>query len=181
MDEIYKKIKEIRLQRGYTLKDLSEKTDLSISFISQVERGATSLAITSLKKIADALNVNITEFFEDDKPNEHYVVKANEQRPFQIKGSEFTYVRLGGQFNGRSLEPLLVTLAPNQTQTQEFGHSGEEFYYVVKGIVIFNVDGNEYMIREGDSIHFPSTLPHTLENPLNEESVLLSVLTPVIF
>lgn len=181
MDEIYKNIKELRLQRGYTLKELSEKTDLSISFLSQVERGATSLAITSLKKIADALNVKITEFFDDDEPNKNYVVKVNEQKPFKLKGSEFTYVRLNGNFAGRTLEPLLVTLAPNQKQIPKYGHPGEEFYYLLKGVVSFKVEGKEYIMRKGDSIHFPSASLHTLENLLEEESVLLCVLTPVIF
>lgn len=181
MEEIYKKIKDLRQQRGWTLKDLSERTELSISFLSQVERGATSLAITSLKKIADALGVKITEFFDDGETNKNYMVKANDQKPFNIKGSEFTYVRLNGEFPGRSLEPILVTLAPNQKQTQQYGHIGEEFYYVIKGFVIFNIEGKEYVVREGDSIHFPSTCPHTVENPFNQESVLLCVLTPVIF
>jgi transcriptional regulator with XRE-family HTH domain len=180
MDEIYKKIKEQRLQKGLTLKELSERTELSISFLSQVERGTTSLAITSLKKIADALNIKITEFF-DDTANKNYMVKKTEQKLFQIKGSEFTYARLNGEFSGRTLEPILVTLAPNQKQTQKYGHAGEEFYYVLKGFVIFNIDGKEYVIREGDSIHFPSTCQHTVENPFNEESILLCVLTPVIF
>ena len=180
MDEISKKIKELRVQKGLTLKELSERTELSISFLSQVERGATSLAITSLKKIADALHTKITDFFEETH-NTNFTVKVNEQKPFQIKGSEFTYVRLNGEFSGRTLEPLLVTVAANQKQTQKFGHPGEEFYYVLKGMVIFHIDGREYLLREGDTIHFPSTLHHTLENPLNEESILLCVLTPVVF
>ncbi|AZU62360.1 helix-turn-helix domain-containing protein [Neobacillus mesonae] len=181
MDEIYKKIKELRLLRGYTLKELSERTDLSISFLSQVERGATSLAITSLKKIADALNVKITEFFEEEKQQEHYVVKMDEQKPFQLKGSEFTYVRLNGVFAGRTMEPILVKIPPQQKQSQHFGHSGEEYHYVLKGLLIFYIEGKEYVVREGESIHFPSTCPHSLENPTNSESIILSVLTPVIF
>lgn len=181
MDEIYKKIKELRLLRGYTLKELSEKTDLSISFLSQVERGTTSLAITSLKKIADALNVKITEFFEEEKTQEDYLVKADQQKPFKLTGSDFLYSRLNGEFTGRMLEPLLVNIPPNQKQTQKYGHPGEEFYFVLKGNVIFYIDGKEYVVREGDSIHFPSTCPHSLENPFNEETILLSVLTPVIF
>lgn len=64
MEEINKKIKELRIQKGLTLKDLSERTELSISFLSQVERGTTSLAITSLKKIADALNTKMAEFLK---------------------------------------------------------------------------------------------------------------------
>lgn len=51
MIEIHKKIRELRLQKGLTLKQLSEKTNLTIGFLSQVERGTSSLAITSLKKL----------------------------------------------------------------------------------------------------------------------------------
>lgn len=181
MEEIYKKIKDLRLQHGFTLKELSEKTDLSVSFLSQVERGSSSLAITSLKKIADAFGVNITYFFEGEVANHNYVVKADDQQPFKIEGSPSTYVRLNGNFSGRALEPILVTLSPNQKQSQTFSHPGEEFYYVLKGTVLFNVDGKEYFVREGDSIHFPSHQQHFWENLLNEESTLLSVLTPAIF
>lgn len=180
MDEIYKKIKELRIQNGLTLKDLSEKTDLSISFLSQVERGASSLAITSLKKIADSLNVKITDFFENE-PNHSYLVKEGEQKPFKIEGSAFTYTRLSGQFSGRSLEPMIVSLKPNQSSIQQYSHPGEEFYYVLKGAVIFTVDGTDYFMKKGDSIHFPSSSQHTMENPLSDESVILCVLTPVIF
>ncbi|PLT33087.1 helix-turn-helix domain-containing protein [Bacillus sp. V5-8f] len=180
MDEIYQKIKDLRVKNGLTLKELSEKSELSVSFLSQVERGASSLAITSLKKIADALQVNITEFFEDYS-NANYIIKESEQKPFQIEGSQFTYTRLSGEFQGRNIEPLLVTLAPNQKQTQNYSHPGEEFYYVLKGGALFNVDGKEYFVRKGDSIHFPSTCAHFVENPLNDETTLLCVLTPVIF
>lgn len=180
MKEIYEKIKDLRMQHGLTLKELSEKTQLSVSFLSQVERGSSSLAITSLKKIADAFEVNITHFFESHG-NNNYMVKLKDQKPFQIEGSESIYSRLSGEFTGRSLEPLLVTLSPNQKQNQTFNHPGEEFYYVLKGAVLFNVDDKEYFVREGESIHFPSERPHYWENPLDQESTLLCVLTPVIF
>ncbi|WP_408010067.1 helix-turn-helix domain-containing protein [Pseudalkalibacillus sp. A8] len=180
MDEIYKKIKDLRRKNGYTLKDLSKKTDLSVSFLSQVERGSSSLAITSLKKIADAFDVPITEFFETET-NYNYIVKKESRKPFKIEGSPATYIRLNGEFANRSLEPLMVTLSPKQVQTQTSSHPGEEFYYVISGAVLFNVDGKEYFVREGESIHFPSTMPHFWENPLNEESTILCVLTPNIF
>ena len=64
MDEISEKIRTLRRENNLTLKELSEKTGLSISFLSQVENGTSSLAITSLKKIADALNVPINTFLE---------------------------------------------------------------------------------------------------------------------
>lgn len=180
MDGIYQKIKKTRLEQGLTLKDLSKKTELSVSFLSQIERGSSSLAITSLKKIADALAVPITFFF-DSETNHNYMLPVKEHKPFHLEGSSTTYTRLNGEFGGRTLEPLLVKLAPNQKQNQISNHPGEEFYYVLKGAALFQVDGKEYFVREGDSIHYPSEVPHAWENPLNEETIILSILTPVIF
>ncbi|MFC7392111.1 helix-turn-helix domain-containing protein [Scopulibacillus cellulosilyticus] len=181
MDDINKKIKNIRQQKGLTLKDLSEKTGLSISFLSQVERGTSSLAVTSLKKISDALEVNIAYFFENYQSNHNYVVKSGNRSEFNIEGSKPTYARLNGEFTGRSLEPMLVKMAPKQERSQILRHPGEEFYYVLKGAALFYVNDKEYFIREGDTIHFPSNEPHCSENPLDEETILLSILTPVIF
>jgi len=175
MDNIHEKIRSIRNQQNLTLKDLSEKTGLSVSFLSQVERGTTSLAITSLKKIADALNTPITTFFESYS-NQNFVVKKEEQKPFKIEGSI-----AGGEFHGRVLEPLMVVLEPGETSVNIFNHPGEEFFYVLDGAVIFNVDGKEYLVKAGDSIHYPSNLPHYWINPLQQKAKVISVLTPVIF
>lgn len=180
MDEIFKRIRDLRKQHDYTLKDLSDKTGLSVSFLSQVERGSTSLALTSLKKIADAYDVPITDFFENVS-NQNYVVKAEEQKSFRIEGSSAEFSRLGGMFTGRMLEPIIVTYDPGGAEHNVFNHPGEEFYLVLEGAVIFNVDGKEYLLKAGDSLHFPSTLPHFWVNPLNQKSKVLCVLTPVLF
>ncbi|MGE7272529.1 helix-turn-helix domain-containing protein [Brevibacillus panacihumi] len=180
MDDIHKKIKDLRMEQGLTLKDLSEKTNLSVSFLSQIERGSSSVAITSLKKIADAFGVNMSFFFEE-QTSSNYHVKAEQQKPFRLESSATSFVRLGGDFPKRSLEPMIVILSPNQKKEERFSHPGEEFYYVLKGAALFEVDGEEYFVRQGDSIHFPSHIPHEYENPLQEETVLLCVLTPVIF
>lgn len=62
MDEVHEKIKNLRMDSKLTLKELSEKTELSSSFLSMIERGSSSLTITSLKKIADAFEVDISYF-----------------------------------------------------------------------------------------------------------------------
>ncbi|MBI0579486.1 helix-turn-helix transcriptional regulator [Neobacillus cucumis] len=180
MEEVYKKIKQLRLEHDLTLKDLSEKTDLSVSFLSQIERGTSSLAITSLKKIADAFGVKMAYFFEEPF-NVNYAVKKSDQKPFKIQGSASTYIRLGGDFSERKIEPLIVKMQPFQKDTEFVQHPGEEFYYVLEGALILSIDGEEYFLREGESIHFPSTLPHMWENPLDKEVVLFSVVTPVLF
>ncbi|UTR11997.1 XRE family transcriptional regulator [Evansella sp. LMS18] len=181
MEEVSEKIRELRTEKKLTLKGLSEKTGLSVSFLSQVERGSSSIAITSLKKISDALEVQITDFFENVS-NRNFHVKQSEHHTFRIEGSLAEYTRLGGNFTGRSLEPLLVSLAPGQPSSDKvFNHPGEEFYYVIEGVVLFTVEEKEYLVKAGDSIHFPSDIPHQWENPLNTEAKVLCVLTPVLF
>ncbi|GGB42414.1 cupin domain-containing protein [Virgibacillus dakarensis] len=180
MENIHRKIKNLRLENEMTLKDLSEQTGLSVSFLSQIERGSSSLAITSLKKISDAFNMNITYFFEEIE-NHNYALHKEEQKRFKLEGSDVTHVRLAGKFPERKIEPMMVTIPPNKQFTEKYSHPGEEFYYVLKGIVIFKIEEKEYVLNVGDSIHFPSEKVHEWKNPTNEESVLISVLTPVIF
>lgn len=180
MEEIFQKIKQLRFDHGMTLKELSEKTDLSVSFLSQIERGTSSLAITSLKKIADAFGVKMIHFFEEPE-NLNYAVKKQDQKTFKIESSDSTYIRLSNNFVDRKIEPFLVTMQPRQKDMELVKHPGEEFYFVLKGAVLLTVDQNEYYLREGEAIHFPSTLSHMWENPLDQETILLSVITPVIF
>ncbi|WP_099159228.1 helix-turn-helix domain-containing protein [Virgibacillus ndiopensis] len=180
MENIHKKIKNLRLENEMTLKDLSESTGLSVSFLSQIERGSSSLAITSLKRISDAFRINISYFFEEIE-NHNYALHKEEQKPFKIEGSDVTHVRLAGKFPERRMEPMMVTLPPNELFIERYSHPGEEFYYVLKGIVIFKIEEKEYVLKKGDSIHFPSEKVHQWKNPTNEESILVSVLTPVIF
>ena len=56
-------LKKLRKERKLTLKELAERTDVSISFLSQVERGKSGVTLESLRKIADALNVAPSAFF----------------------------------------------------------------------------------------------------------------------
>jgi len=180
LEHLYNKIKELRRKKELTLKELSEITGLSISFLSQIERGSTSLAITSLKKIADAFNVNISYFFTDISTN-NYVTRKDEQHPFNIEGSEVKHIRLSGEFDNRKIEPFIVILPPNKEFKEKFSHPGEEFYYVLKGEVIFKVNENNYRLREGDSIHFPSKEVHMWRNPVSKDTKLMSILTPALF
>lgn len=180
MENIYERIRSLRVNMNMTLKELSEKTGLSISFLSQVERGNSSLAITSLQKIADVFNVSMSSFFESTVSNSFFT-PAKGRKSFQIERSNSTFARLGGNFSGKVLEPIYITLAPQQAQDVVFNHPGEEFYYILKGKVLMTIGDNEYEMNEGDTIHFPSLLDHTWHNPTDEPVHMIAVLTPIIF
>lgn len=181
MEDIHLKIKSLRQDQGLTLKDLSEQTGLSLSFLSQIERGASSLSITSLKKISDALNIHMNYFFLEESDHSNYVVRKEERHSFTSNLGSQVYTRLSGTFPGRKLEPLLVRLPPKMKEDHPYSHNGEEFYFVLEGEVVFYINKEKFHLYEGDTIHFPSSLSHQWGNPLDTESVVLSVVTPIIF
>ncbi|GGG15531.1 DNA-binding protein [Lysinibacillus alkalisoli] len=181
MEDIHLKIKALRQEQSLTLKDLSEKTGLSLSFLSQIERGASSLSITSLKKIADALQIPINYFFVEDEEHQQFVVYKQHRHSFTTKQGSQVYTRVNGTFTGRKLEPIVVTLPPYMNESHPFSHNGEEFYYVLEGEVIVTIDQEKYHLRAGDTIHYPSYLRHHWENPLPTETIVLSIVTPLIF
>lgn len=180
LNEIAEKIKALRKDSNLTLKDLSEKTNLSVSFLSQVENGSSSLAITSLKKIADAFEVPMTYFFKSMEVH-NFHVKTQEQDAFKIEGSNSEFIRISGDFSDRVLEALIVTIPGGQSHGHTYNHPGEEFVYVIEGALIANVDGKEYLVKKGDTIHYPSTIMHQWTNPLETPIKVLSIVTPAIF
>lgn len=178
MEEVFKKIKELRIKNNLTLAEFSEKTGLSVSFLSQIERGTTNLALTSLRKIADAFNLKMTYFFEEQEENHHYHVAHEHQRKIKIEGIDEELTRLNGAFNGRKLEPFHAKVFPNTMSSNTFTHQEEEFYYIVKGEMTFFVGGETYNVKKGESIHFPSHLPHNFENKTDEVVEMIIIVTP---
>lgn len=177
---IYERIRKFRKEKKITLKELSEKTHLSVSFLSQVERGVSSMTITSLRKIVDALGVSMSELIEVDE-KKTFVNRKDNQRLLNLEKSFISYTQLSGKFDGRKLESVLLTMEPNYCEQEDMEHEGEEFYYIMNGTAIFIINGEEYEIEKGEVIHFPSTLTHRTINRENEELVMLCVSTPTIF
>ncbi|MFJ8065270.1 helix-turn-helix domain-containing protein [Psychrobacillus sp. NPDC096426] len=147
---IGQKLKELRKERKQTLKDLSEQTGVSISFLSQVERGKSSVTLESLKKIADALKVNPTIFFSDDS-------KAEDLESIR---QQFYYQDLSNGIVNASYLPILVTLQPGENEGNAFSHNGHEFLFVVEGTLTVVVDGERKNLVEQQSIMFDATKTH---------------------
>ena len=182
-EEIGQKINQIRNEKGMTLKDLSEKTDLSVGFLSQVERGLTSIAILSLKNIAEALEGDLSIFFTPPKKSRSLVLKSYEQEYFQLDKSSFIFSNLSADMTDRNMEAMLATILPGDdiAAPAKAPHGGEEFVYVLEGILTLCYSEEEYILYPGDSAHYKAAEPHTWRNRTNKLVKLLSVNTPRIF
>lgn len=177
-------IRALRQKQGLSLRDLSARTGFSISFLSLVERGRSSLALTSLQRIASGLGTEAGSFFpevatrrDNGGNNAPHVARSAGSRQLST-GSQRTYRLLSGRGFDHVLEPLLVTIEPSDTIEEPYTHEGEEFAYVLSGELLFVIDGVEHRLAPGDSIHFRPTVPHSIHNDTNEPVQAVWVLTP---
>lgn len=179
METIPVSIKALRHERKLTLKELSTKTDLSVSFLSQVERGDSSPAITSLNKIAEALDVDITYFFTPQK-TEDFKISFKTSEPLKVEHSEQIMYRMSSDFENRALENYLIEI-PVGTRNEEVRHVGEEMYYLIEGKLTVYVNNKRYELERNDVLHFPSNIPHHYENNGDTVAKILCVITPTLF
>lgn len=173
---IGKKIHSLRKAKGMTLQQISDLSGLSASFLSQVERDLASPTVISLAHIAHALGVGVSYFFPPP-PNEALMVRSYERHPFRLEDGLVVYARLGGDFEGRSLEPLFVTYPP-RFASEVFSHEGEEFLYVLDGQIEIHLDGASYCLNPHDSMHFMSRHVHRVENSNDTPAQVIFVNTP---
>lgn len=175
------RVKALRVSKKYTLKKLSEDVGLSIGFLSQLERGMSSIAIDSLSKIAEVFEVPLSSFFEhSDGTKQSPLLKSFDAVAEQIS-PEITHYILSNDPAGFEALPRLFVLMPAMDMGEErltYNHEGEEFYYVLEGIVTATVDGQEYTLYPGDSMQINSTRDHNWCNRTNKVAKFIQVNTP---
>ncbi|MEU4245097.1 cupin domain-containing protein [Actinoplanes sp. NPDC026619] len=184
------RIREFRKQRGLTLRSLAARSGLSIGFLSQVERGISSIGLTALGSVASALGHPVSEFFDDTPAANdpvvvpmpsHFTLTRGENAATQYVSGQQTYRMLSDRGAGLVLEPMMVHIAPGGRRENAYGHAGEEFAYVISGELLYEVDGVEHRLRPGDSVHLRSAVPHRMYNDTDTVTTVVSVVTPRLF
>ena len=179
--EIGSKIKRLRVRLGLTQEELAARTELTKGFISQLERDITSPSIATLMDILEALGTNVSEFFSDREDDgvmtyaaDDMFIKADEEAGVTIR-----WLVTNAQRN--ALEPILVTLAPGASTEADDPHEGEEFGYVLSGVITLVSGEQKRKVRRGDAFYFRPTGVHYLINTGKSEGKVLWVSTPPSF
>lgn len=177
MGDIGELIKERRLYKKMTLKDVAEKTGLSIGFLSQVERNKSSITLQTISKISDALEVSRTYFFKDDKNfGEPATIQKNDLKVNNnIHSPNFVYQSLAGVIHNPVFEPMIVILLPSEKEDEPSTHNGQEFVYVLEGYLTVIIGEEQSTIGPGSSFHISSSTSHTWYNKTSEPTKLLYV------
>jgi len=186
MSSIGEIIKELRNEKNMTLKELSQKTNLSASFLSQFERGISTIAVDALIDVADALDVDLVDIIEpvraSKQPADPVVLHSYQQTMTQLHSEHQIQTNLSAWGKDKVMLARKITLLPNQDNASQtptpYSHQGEEFLYVIEGVLSFIVDDCVYQLYPGDTAHLPSSRKHIWFNNTNRNVVFLIVNYP---
>lgn len=179
--DVGKKIKALRTSKDMTLKQLSELTGYSTGFLSQLERGLTSVAIDTLSRMCEVFEVELGHFMEPKRPQRRYVLRQHELEVSEIEHGAFVNYFATPNLDGRALCPRIFELMPLgnlDEQIEVYSHGGEEYVYVLEGILTLLIDGEEHALYPGDMAHYASDKPHNWQNRTTRRVRLLAVHTP---
>ncbi|MDR0503348.1 MAG: cupin domain-containing protein [Treponema sp.] len=155
------RIKELREILEISAFDFAGDTEIPFDTYSKYENGELDIPISVLYTIANRLGTDVTVLLTGEEARMDSAAVCRKGKGVQIErypGYEFS--SLAYNFKNRTMEPLLVTLDSSRPEAAKVSHSGQEFNYVVEGLVKITVLNNEHILNPGDSIYFDARLPH---------------------
>jgi len=162
-DSIGERIKTLRTEQGMTLAELSEKTDLSISYLSQIERDKTSPSLSTLETIAKSLSTGLRYFFETDD-EVAFVVRTDRGSGAAPPTAPILRQPLMPPAGNPEIEVYRITFHPCSPLEQIERFAGEEIIYVLSGELTISISDELFILSAGDSIHYDALLMHSWRN-----------------
>jgi len=164
------KFKELRKQRGLTLKDLGERTGFSPALLSQVENNIVSPSISTLWTLAESLGVKIGYFFQQEGvESEDYVVTRAGREALVYRNElphTLPYRDLAYGLEEREMSPFLLDCEQTcEFSLKEVTYEGQEFLYVMDGGLVVQYGESRFELGPGDSMYYNAQIPHHIEAP----------------
>lgn len=158
-------LKVFREKTGRNQGDIAEKAGISVSMLSQIERGIVAPSIETLVLVCQSLDLDLSELFKkitSDKPLQ--IHRNGERLTNELSGVKYEQLVMSTHPVYRAEMFLIEILPGKSTSFRGDGHEGAEMGYVLAGQAMLTVENEAYAIGEGDSICFNARLPHQLSN-----------------
>ncbi|MGV9005175.1 MAG: cupin domain-containing protein [Brevundimonas sp.] len=174
------KLQVLRAKLGLSQRALARKAGVPSSTVSLIESGKSSPSVGSLKRLLDAVDLSLGEFFSQESDARSKVFFRSDEL-MEISQGDVCYRQLGhGQPS--SLQILHETYQPGADSGRvPLSHEGEEGALVIAGRLEVTVGDQVRVLKAGDGYLFSSRLPHRFRNLGHEPCVLVSACTPPSF
>ena len=176
------KVQSRRKEQNITLKELSERTGLSTGFLSQFERGMTTIAIDSLQNIAKVLDMDMDSFFymPQKSINDEEPIIRSYNRQVGSVNTKFVQFYLAKDVENAKFLPRLYELWPSSKSKhlKTYVHEGVEFVYVLEGVFTLHYKNKVYDMYPEYTAYLDSRKPHNWENNTNKKVRILVIHYP---
>jgi transcriptional regulator with XRE-family HTH domain len=176
LQQLGKRLRELRHKQGLTLAELGRQVGLSASYLSQVERGITMPSLSKLTTIARELDVGVGHFFEDDHSAPRVIESRQGKRIADTSG--IVVELLSAAPSDKSIQPCHVVCQTGASQEQPPVHPGEGFCFVLQGQLTITVGEETFLMDAGDSIHYQAHQPHSWRNEQPEDCIFIWAVSP---
>jgi len=171
------KIREMRLMQGISLTELAKKTNLSQSFISQIERDLNNPSISSLRDICAVLKIPMFQLFVEGGDTGEILVRKDKRRIVTFPGN-LKYEILTPTLN-KAIGVMQIELKPGMsTESLPHEQEGEECVLVLEGEIAVKINQDEYQLNAGDLLYYSSIWQHLFINKSAEVARVLVVAAP---
>jgi len=183
-DGIGPQLRALRKKKGLSLREVAARTELAASLISTLERTSLGASAASIHKLAAFFDTTVTALSTQQSSRQSTlksgVVRSDEARIAPMFGPDIRIEQRAP--SDAAMDCQKWTLQPGAGSEDAYSHEGEEFIYVLRGLLEITLDGHErHLLYPGDNIYFDSTRIHSWRNPGEEEAVLIWVNTPPTF
>jgi transcriptional regulator with XRE-family HTH domain len=176
------RLKQVRLLKGLTLRQLADAAACSESLLSKIENGRNNPSVTTLHKIAAALGTTIAGLTPGRDEHERIVSLPTDRPSYATDDDSIRIERLISASGINLLQGYIHWIKPGGGYEGEvITHQGEELGYILEGEVELFVDGRTYTLGVGASFHFRSELPHGYRNSGKVMARIIWVSTPPTF
>ncbi len=170
----------LRAKRQLSIRALARLSHVSVNTVNMIENGKSSPSVATLQRLAIALDIPITAFFQAESDCKQVAfIQAGLRRKGEF--AHGTLEDLGAGMTVRTIEPFVVTIEPDTSSGAEpIVHAGQEFIFCLDGRIDYTVDEQTYLLQSGDSLLFDAQLPHSWENRQAVPARTLMVLCPAV-
>lgn len=156
---IGKKLKEIRKRKGLTLKHVAELTDLSLGYLSNIERDINSPTLVNLQKVCEALDIGMADLLKSNEENKSFAIKKIDFKEFFSPNSDIKYELVTD--SDKSVRCICITICNDcNIEESSWGHNTDELGLVSKGTLQVTVGNVSYIIEENEAVYIPAHTPH---------------------
>ena len=161
---IARRVRESRLQLGWTVGQLAAHCGMSKGMLSKIENAQASPSLATLARLSEALQVPVTAFFRGlNEEQDVLYVKAGKGLDIEHRwsGAGRRYHSLGiMRAPNNTLEPVLVTLTERAETFPLYQHAGTELIYMLTGRMEYGYGSARYLLESGDALQFIGGVPH---------------------